>query len=480
MKAAISIFAALLIVVVNQYAHADDLKITKPKAVKATNGAQDPEVEVTTRENPKKQSVKISVDDFKDFSEKSLDDRVVEFRRGNEYYTMIPLSDFWFTKERKEAFEVSQTFGEKLMKVWMKKTLNLRFGQDSKEIEAELTKLTSDQIRELLKQGGKGAAMPTAREIVEAAGDAREAVLKLKDRAKFNVEFDELIRSFDQNQEEIFALRGLSSVKAKMVPKAFMFVASVKVPTSFLEALKNTRYLKGLSVLLKGSVEFTVTVRPWKVVKRNLDTGVQTTSWYLESATQTWLLKDLKTDAANVSGPLRLGAGLLWGDFDRMGDINGFVSGYSKGFNFQKTSLNGALAIPSYTNVKMGAISAVAETLTQGLDIANFVKNGYFMMTRQYGFQAPMGRSGHWDVGGVFNLANLTDKVTLNQDTLEELLQTVASEVPGAEVIVREDQVEILLPADKAQEPTQEKKETSPTPDAQQTLKGQDNVPHAR
>ena len=471
MKALISIFVALLLVLVSNYTQAQSLGITRPKA---TNGAKD----VQADDETKKEKIRITVEDFKDLSEKTMDDRVVEFRRGNEYYTMIPLRDLWFTPKRKEAFEVAQTFGDKLMKVWLQKTLNMRYGGAEEEIQREISKLSAQQILELLKKGEQNSNFPTAREIVEASNDASDAVKKLKERSKFFVEFDELITGFDKNQEELFGDRGLSSLKSKVVPTAFSFIASFKVPTHFLESLKNTKYLAGAGVLLRGSINFSVTTRPWYVVKRNLDTGEQTSSWYIESASQAWLLKDLKTDKAAVTGPLRLGVGVLWGDYDRMADIHGFVTGYSKSFNFKKTSLDGALAIPSYTNVKVGTISAAAETLTKALDITNFVKNGYFMMTRQFGFQAPMGATGNWDVGGVFNLASITDRVALNQDTLEDLLKTVAEEVPGAEVIIRDDQIEILIPEEKSKNP--KSSETAPTQDDLEPLKGQEIVPSVR
>lgn len=459
MKKLISILAALLLVVLGHYADA------------AENGANDKSITILKDkdEKPKKESVNVTVADFQDFSKKTLDDRVVEFRRGNEYYTMIPLRDLWATPKRKEAFEVAQTFGEKLMKVWLKKTLNMRYGDNNQLLESEMNKLSADQIREILKQTQKNSSMPSAREIVAAASDAKDAVTKLKERAKFFVDFDDLINGFDQNQEEIFQLRGLQSLKSKAVPTAFTFVASFKVPTQFIEAIKQSRYLSGVSFLLKGTINFTVSTRPWYVVKRNLDTGVQTTSWYIESATQAWLLKDLKTGVGNVSGPVRLGAGLLWGDFNRMGDINGFVTGYSRNFGMNASSI-----IPSYMNISFGTISAVAETLTQGLDLSNFVKNGYFIMTKQFGFKAPTS-AGHFDVGGVFNLATLTDRVSLNQDTLEDLLKVVSQEVPGSQVIVRKDQVEILIPGkDTKVEP---KQEISPKPIDPAPLKGQDNVP---
>lgn len=467
MKKLISILAALLLVVVGNYAEAAD------------NGAFDKDVKVikdvkiVNDEKPgKTEIVKISVEDFKDFSKKTMDDRVVPFQRGNQYYTMIPLRDLWFTPKRREAFEVAQTFGEKLMKVWLKKALNIRYGDNNQLLDSEMTNLSTEQIRTILAQSQRESSMPSAKEIVAAASDAKDAVTRLKDKAKFFVDFDELINGFDQNQDEIFQLRGLQSVKSKMVPTAFSFVASFKVPAQFLEALKRTKYLSGVSFLLNGSVSFTVTVRPWYVVKRNMDTGVVTTSWYLESATQAWLLKDLKTGVATVSGPLRLGVGLIWGDFNRMGDISGVVGGYSRNFGMNTRSM-----IPSYMNVSFGAISAMADTLTQGLDLSNFIKNGYFFMTKQFGFKPPTS-SGHLDGGFVLNLATLTDRVSLNQGTLEDLLKVVTQEVPGSQVIVRKDQIEILIPEAK-QPKVEPKPEISPKPVDPAALKGQDNVPHS-
>src|SRR5690606_2163606 len=155
------------------------------------------------------------------------------------------------------------------------------------------------------------------REIVEASSDAEDALRKLKARAKFLVSFDELISAYDNHQEEIAAERGIKNLPKKAVPSAFIFVASVKVPDQIVEAIKSIKYISGVSVLLKGHVNFTVTGRPWYVVKRNLDTNEVTTDWHVEFAPHGWVVKDIRTKSLQMNGPFRLGAGLIFGDNDR-------------------------------------------------------------------------------------------------------------------------------------------------------------------
>lgn len=454
MKAIISIFAALLLVVVGNYAEANEVSVATRKA---TNGANDPSVQVIRED--KKQTSKVTAADLKDFSTRSFDDRVLEFRRGDELITMVPLSDFWWSKERRAAFEASQVLAEQLMQVWLKEALGIRYGGNQAAVEQQLVNMTADQIRAKYANGG----MPTRAEIIAAAGDARDASKKLQERAKFLVEYDELIATFDKYQDDNLADSVLGE---KLTPSAFMFVASVKLPASVVAAAEKTRIFKSLATILNSSLTFTATVRPWKVVKRNLNTGVQTTATYYETSTQAWAMKDFNTDKLAVKGPLKLGAGLLFGNFNRMANVHGGAIGGSYSFNAKKSMLAGELPIPTHWNVKYGVITAAAETLTGALDIRNVAKHGYLMVTKQFGYQTPTGRMANGDIGAVVNFTAIADKFgSFDQKALDGIIEA-ALEIPGADVVVQDDQVEILIPDQHKPlvAPTQPKQETAPTP----------------
>ncbi|MES2767515.1 MAG: hypothetical protein V4596_00095 [Bdellovibrionota bacterium] len=456
MKALISVFIALLIVVVSHYAHANDIKVTR-----AQNGAKDPNVQVIKED--KKSSGKITPEDLKDFSTRSYDSRVLGFQRGNEFITMIPLTDLWWSKERRQIFNDSQILAEKLMKVWLEKAFSLRFDGNQSLVEQELVNFTAGEIRK--KFTDKVGGMPTRSEIISAAGDARDAAKKLQDKAKFLVEFDELIDVFNKYQDDHLQD---SFVKEKLAPSAFIFVVNFKLPASFLEALPKVAYFQAIGKIINSSLNFTVTVRPWKVVSRNLNTGVITTSPYFEISAQAWALKDLKTDKHEVKGPLKLGGGLLFGNFSRMADVHGGVLGLSNSFNVKKSMLDGALTIPTHVNLSYGIIGAVLETFAGSLQLRDVLKHGYILLTKQFGYQTPRGKMFKGEYGGVVNFNAIANRFSsFDQETLNGIIEK-ALEIPGANVMVHNNQVEISLPEEsttvKPAQPTPAKPETVPTP----------------
>ncbi len=445
MKLITTIFTLLTAFAIGSLAVARPIGIPPTKAI---NGATTATV---LTEKEKEEIKRVTDKDLRKFSEKTVDDHVVQFRRGSYVYTMIPLRDL-NNQARKESFDVAQVFSEKLMRVWLKETLNLRYSDNSQLLESQLENLSSEQIRNLLKKNG-ASGMPSAREIVEASRDAEEALKRLKSRAKFLVEFDDLISAYDGHQEEIAAERGLRALPRKAVPSALIFVASVKVPDQFLELLKSVKYVSGLSALLKGHINFTVTARPWYVVKRNLDTNEVSTDWHIETAPHGWIVKDFRTKSLEMSGPFRLGAGLIFGDSDRLSDMTGGVIGGSKNFGAKSASIGGAMPVPSFYTVKFGAITSTSS-----------VKNMYLTLTRQFGMAAPVGNQITIDGGGVFNLSSITDRVKFAPDTLEDLLKLIEEEIPGAKVKVQGDQVDILFPVKEESTP-QSSPETAPKQD---------------
>lgn len=440
MKTIISIFTAVLLIVVSNYANAtadvtDTFVQLKPRA---TNGAKDKGVMDSADDEDSApvvvKSKNVTPADLNSYEEKTVDDHVVQFRRGNKLITLVPLRDFHTNAERKEAFEVSQLFAEKLMKVWLRKTLNIRYGDNQELIQSELTKLSAEQIKNAIE---KKEGMPTAREIIAASQDAADALRKLKDRSKFLVDFDDLITAYDLNQDLINEQSGATAFAKRALPSAFMFTVSFKVPDQLLAAIKSVRFVgTGLSILLKGHINFTITVRPWKRVIRDLDTGKVVTDMYYETAPHAWIIKDVRTNALNISVPVRIGAGLILGDFNRLSDLTGAVVGISKNFSPKKMIMSGALAIPSYWTVKTGVI-------TNGKE----VKNTYLTLTRQFGHKSDVSSHITGDAGGIFNISKITDKMSLKTDSLEDLLKMIEEEVPGSTVKITRDQVDITIPA---------------------------------
>ncbi len=454
MKALISVFIALLIVVVSHYAHANDVRVTRSQ-----NGAKDPNVQVIKEE--KKSSDKITAEDLKDFATKSFDNRVLTFRRGNQLITMTPFSDFWWSPQRKQIFEDTQVLAEKLSKEWLEQAFKIRFDGSQSAVEEELMKLTASEIRKQFA-GQKIGGMPTRREIINAAGDAREAAKKLKEKAKFLVEFDELVSAFDQYQDENLADSFLAE---KLTPSALMFISSVKLPAKILEGMRKTVYFKGLATVLDTSLTFTMTVRPWKVTKTNLDTQMTTdAATYYETSVQAWALKNIKTDAAEMKGPLRLGLGLLFGNFSKMSNVHGAALGGSYAFNFRKSMTPGSSGIPTHNQVKLGVIGAAVETLAGAVDLRNVAKHGYFTYTRQFGYSTPTGKKWNGDIGGIANFNAIANSFgSFDQKTINGIVETALKGTPGADVIIGKNQVEILIPEENFK-PTPAKPETAPTP----------------
>lgn len=424
MKKLVSTFAVLLAIISSNYSQANEVSI-QPVKPKAQNGAQDPSVKVLTeadsaKDKEKERVSRVKPQDLGIFRYNESDNQVVMFRQGNENVIMIPFRALKLNEGRKAIFEEAQIYGEKLMITWLERAINIRYPTQDEMVRQEIRRLSAAQLREILRKAP--GTQPTTDEILKASRDAEEALRKLKADRKFLADFDELVAAYDDYQQNIVLPRGLKYTAQKAVPSAVLVMGSFKVPDTLIEAVKKLPVVKGLSALLKGSVNFTLALRPWVVVRQNLDTGVVSQSYHWETSPQAWITRDF-TGRFDARSPFKLGAGFILGDFTRMADLVGGTIGASYTTPMNASFLG--LPIPSNISVQAGAIYSL-----------NQVKNTFIIASKQFGLAAAPRASFQGELGAMGSLESVTESIKFKPDTLSTLLKLLEDEAPGATITI--------------------------------------------
>lgn len=449
MKKLISVLTALLVVIVGNYSLAqnevvgDDapVRITKPKP-KAQNGANDPEVRAEAeREKIReaKEAQRLTAADLGAYVIDRKDDHVVQFQRGREIFTMISLRDLKLDADRKAAFEAAQVYAEKLILTWLRDAYSLRLQTTDDLVKQEINRLSAEELRARLSAYPN--KRPSVNDILASSKDAAEAMKKLKADKKFLVEFEDLINAYDIHQQEVNQAEGIKEQAKKLIPTAALVIGSFKVPDSFLEFLKSTKLFKSVGVLLKGTINYTLVVRPWKVVRHNLDTEAVTEEYHFETIPQGWFVREMVSDKYEVRSPFSIGAGFLFGDFNKARDLNSGLMGASYTFGATNAIANGALPIPAYWDLKAGAMT--------GTDLKP--KNAYLTLTRRFG-ATPLQKRFVPEAGGVFSLESIAERVKLKSETLEDIIALIEDEQPGTTLTITRGQSVIDASKEKTEE----------------------------
>lgn len=348
------------------------------------------------------------------------DKKVVHFRANQYLYTLTPLNVLWKTDLRQEAYEQAQNFASMITKEWHVGIAEAVKQQHSGYSPSQLDKLSYEELNEKIKSG---EIKLSAYDIIQKAQSADDPAKAIKDILKSQSDIDKLLGSYNElldslyeaNEMKVEELDAVSSVlnfiKTDLPPDAFVFYVGGKFPEAVTRAFANSHRFKALAGLTLGGLNLTMTVRPWRIVERNLNTGEETVSWYAEKGAQVWYLKDKSLGGLQkVDTNFRAGAGVFWGDFDKVEDLSGAFTGLSK--NFDNCFGIGRGNPWLDCNVKGGVV---------GPGLANLIENKintkafYFMTGWQFGIkeQSLGTRKPHVNVGYVtqfYDLKNLVEE----------------------------------------------------------------------
>lgn len=349
------------------------------------------------------------------------DKKVVHFRANQYLYTLTPLNVLWKGDLKQEAYEQAQNFASMVTKEWHVGIAEAVKQQHSGYSPSQLDKLSYEELNEKLKSG---EIKLSAYDIIEKAQSADNPDKAIKDILKSQSDIDKMLGSYNELLDSLYEANEMKPenvdavtsvinfIKTDLPPDAFVFYIGGKFPESWYRAIANSpgkvKYLAGFTL---GGVNFTITVRPWRIVERNLNTGEETVSWYAEKGAQVWYLKDKALGGLQkVDTNFRAGAGVLWGDFDKVEDLSGTFTGLSK--NFDNCFGVGRGNPWMDCNVKGGVI---------GPGLANLIENKintkafYFMTGWQFGIgeQALGIKKPHLNLGYVtqfYDLKNLIEE----------------------------------------------------------------------
>lgn len=368
------------------------------------------------------------------------DKKVVHVRNNQYLYTLTPLNILWQGDLKQEAYEQAQNFAAMITKQWHVGIANAVKKGSSGYSPSELDKLNYKELNEKIKNG---EIKLTAYDIIRKAQEADDPTKAIKELLKSQEDIDKLTTSYNELISSLYESDEVSkehkstidSLKSYIVtdtpPDAFIFYIGGKFPESISRAVANSR-LKALTGLTLGGLNLTMTVRPWRIVEHNLNTGEERVDWYAERGAQVWYLKDKSLGGLQkVDANFRAGAGVLWGDFDKVEDLSGGFVGVSKNFDqcFGVGSNNKLINC----NVKAGVI---------GPGLVNLIENkintkaAYFMTGWQFGISevgskkfAPHVNAGY--VTQFYDLKSFIEETDPKKLTKEALERTVPEEQDG-------------------------------------------------